>query len=230
MIVRTGTSGFSYAAWKGPFYPAKCPSVKMLSFYGERLRTVEINNTFYKLPTAEIFAQWGARVPADFRFSLKASRFITYSLKLVNAKESLDRFYGVADELGEKVGPLLVQLPPFFSMELSALEDFVSVLPRGKRVALELRHPSWRNELVYKAMRKKNVAWVGVETDDESAFVPDTADWSYLRLRKEVYSEDNLKTWAKRLRGDGRDVFVYFKHEDHGVGPNLALRLAAACA
>jgi uncharacterized protein YecE (DUF72 family) len=186
MPVRTGTSGFSYSAWKGPFYPPKCPSKRMLVEYGLRLGTVEINNTFYKLPKTETFAEWAAAVPTDFRFSLKASRFITYSKKLRDCAEALSRFFDVASPLKERLGPLLVQLPPFFSMDIHALDDFVGAIPNGKRVALELRHPSWRDDAVYAKMKAKNVAWVGVETDDETAHLPSTSDWSYVSEKPSI--------------------------------------------
>lgn len=229
MIVRTGTSGFSYAAWKGPFYPSKISPKKMLAHYATRLGTVEINATFYKLPKPATFAEWAASVPGDFRFSLKLNRYITLSLKLSNAREALGGFFAASAPLGDKLGPLLVQLPEFFSMDERALGDFLSAVPVGKRIAFEPQHPSWRTEAIYRLMRAHDVAWVGVETDDERPHAPETSTWSYWRLRKTVYSNEELSAWSKRLQEDGRDAFVYFKHEDHGVGPNLAVALAELC-
>ena len=223
--LRVGTSGFSYAAWKGTFYPERTPAKAMLREYASRLRTVEINNTFYKLPKKETFVEWASVVPEDFRFSLKASRFFTFSLKLAGAAEALANFYDVASPLGGKLGPLLVQLPPFLQRDHAALADFLAAVPKGKRVALEPHHPSWRDEAVYALMRRHDAAWVGVETDDAALDAPDTASWRYLRLRKTKYKKAEISRWRTSLLADAREVFVYFKHEDLGVGPNLALAL-----
>lgn len=230
MIVRAGTSGFSFDAWKGPFYPDKIAGSKMLAFYAERLGTVEINNTFYKLPTEKMLSDWAAQVPPSFRFSLKASRYLTHRLRLKDPKEPIDRFFGLAKALGERLGPVLVQLPPFVRKDVPLLADFVAQLPAGKLVAMEFRHASWRDDAVYAEMRRGNVAWVGSEADDEPLFLADTADWAYLRLRKTLYSNEDIAAWAGRLRAAGKDTYAYFKHEDDGLGPKLAATLARAVA
>jgi uncharacterized protein YecE (DUF72 family) len=221
-----GTSGYSYKQWKGTFYPENLPVKRMLRFYGERFRTVEINNTFYRLPAASVLQAWVAEVPADFRFVLKAPQAITHRRRLKNADASLSQFLEVADALKDRLGPLLFQLPPNFKNDTPRLRDFLALLPAERRVALEFRHPSWFDDEVFGLLRDHPAALciAEAENDLEVPFVG-TADWGYLRLRRPDYTAAELRKWLKRLRKQNwQDVFVFFKHEDEGKGPRMATR------
>jgi uncharacterized protein YecE (DUF72 family) len=221
-----GTSGYSYKEWKGTFYPRDLPAGQMLRFYGEHFRTVEINNTFYRLPTASVLQAWAGDVPADFRFALKAPQRITHRQRLKDAGDSVAQFLEVAAALRKRLGPLLFQLPPNFKKDVSRLRDFLALLPAKRRVAWEFRHPSWFDAEVFELLRDHQVALclAEAENDLEVPFVA-TADWGYLRLRRSDYSATELKKWVKRLRQQNwRDVFVFFKHEDEGKGPRMAKR------
>ncbi len=225
----TGTSGFAFKEWKGSFYPKDLPDAKMLDFYGERLGAVEVNNTFYRMPRVTVLEDWASRVPAGFRFVLKASRQITHMTRL---KEPQPVEYLVKNSaaLGERRGPILFQLPPNMKKELDRLKRFLSWLPPGVRAALEFRHESWHDEDVFAALRAANAALCisQVDGEEEGALntpLVATADWSYLRLRKQSYAAGELEEWAARIRQpEWGDVFVFFKHEDEGTGPKLAKR------
>ena len=226
MNLYVGTSGYSYKEWKGTFYPKDLPDRRMLRFYGERFRTVEINNTFYRLPKASVLQAWAGDVPADFRFALKAPQTITHRQRLQDAGNSLSQFLEVAEALRQRLGPLLFQLPPNLKKDVSRLRDFLGLLPGERRVALEFRHPSWFDEELFGLLRDHQAALCIAEAEDdlEVPFMA-TADWGYLRLRRPDYRAAELKQWVKRLRQqDWRDVFVFFKHEDEGKGPQLAKR------
>lgn len=226
MNLYVGTSGYSYKEWKGTFYPNDLPARQMLRFYGEHFRTVEINNTFYRLPSASVLQAWASDVPADFRFALKAPQTITHRRRLKDAGDSLSQFLEVAAALKKRLGPLLFQLPPNFKKDVPRLRDFLALLPAKRRVAFEFRHPSWFDEEVVGLLRDHQVALclAEAENDLEVPFVA-TADWGYLRLRRPDHSTAELKRWVKRLRQqDWRDVFVFFKHEDEGKGPRMAKR------
>jgi uncharacterized protein YecE (DUF72 family) len=221
-----GTSGYSYKEWKGTFYPKDLPAGQMLRFYGERFRTVEINNTFYRLPTASVLQAWASDVPVDFRFALKAPQTITHRQRLKNAGDSVAQWLEVAAALKKRLGPLLFQLPPNFKKDVSRLRDFLGLLPRKRRVAFEFRHPSWFDQEVFELLRDHQAALCIAEAENylEVPFVA-TTDWGYLRLRRPDYSTAELKKWVKRLRQqDWHDVFVFFKHEDEGKGPQMAKR------
>src|SRR5512146_244097 len=182
--VRIGTSGWHYAHWRGPFYPEKCPTTKMLDFYTVRLDTVEINNSFYRLPSAETFQCWRESTPRKFCFAVKASRFITHNKKLKDPQNALYRFIPPVGELGNKLGPILFQLPPKWRVNLERLEEFLSVLPKGKRwrYAFEFREPSWLNESTYEVLRKHNAAFCIYELAGFRTENVVTADWAYVRL------------------------------------------------
>ena len=222
-----GTSGFAFKEWKGTFYPEGLPDAKMLDYYGERFRSVEINNTFYRMPKVSVLRDWASRVPADFRFVLKASRQITHMTRLKEA-QPVEYLLKNSAALEEKLGPILFQLPPNMKKDVERLRGFLSWIPSGVRAALEFRHESWHDDLVFESLRAKNAALCisQVEGDEEGAlntpFVA-TADWSYLRLRKTAYAPGELEQWAARIREPAwRDVFVFFKHEEEGTGPKLA--------
>ena len=223
-----GTSGFSYPAWRGSFYPEKLPPSRMLEFYAERLGTVEINNTFYRMPKAEILRGWAAATPAGFRFAPKAPQQITHRQKLVGSADSVAFFLAAIEALGDKLGPTLFQLPPFLRKDLPRLTDFLAQIPAGARAAFEFRHASWFSDDVYEALRAHGAALCLADAEDLSTPVVATAGWGYLRLRRTDYDDAALATWAEQLRAQApgwTDAFVYFKHEDGARGPKLAARL-----
>jgi uncharacterized protein YecE (DUF72 family) len=222
----TGTSGFAYKEWKGPFYPGDLPEAKMLDFYGGHFRSVEINNTFYRMPRASVLEDWASRVPADFRFVLKASRQITH-MKRLKEQAPLDYLLQTSAALGEKRGPFLFQLPPNMKQDLERLRAFLAWLPENVRAAFEFRHESWHDDAVFAALRERNAALCIAQTEEEEGAVQTpfvaTADWAYLRLRKVAYGPGELDDWAARIGEPAwGDVFVFFKHEDEGTGPKLA--------
>jgi uncharacterized protein YecE (DUF72 family) len=220
-----GTSGFSYAPWRGTFYPEKHPAAKMLSYYAERLDAVEINNTFYRMPAPDLLAKWAAETPPTFRFALKSPRRITHERKLADVTDSLTRLSEAAGTLGDRLGPVLFQLPPFFKKDLPRLSDFVAQLPPGLRAAVEFRHESWFSADVYEVLRSRDAALCLAESEDLATPVEETASWGYLRLRRQDYDDAALGVWAERVRARGwQTAYVFFKHEDEGQGPKLAAR------
>ena len=233
MRLLTGTSGFSYKGWKGPFYPADLPDRSMLACYAERLPAVEVNNTFYRSPSREQLARWAEQVPAGFRFAVKAPQRITHRARLVDAGEPLARLWEALEGLGERLGAVLFQLPPSLRRDDERLRAFLAALPAGCRAAFEFRHPSWHDAGVHELLRAAGAALCHADMDgDEGESGPvATADWGYLRLRRTAYDEAALESWLARLRARSwREAFVFFKHEDAGVAPLLALRLAELAA
>ena len=228
--LRTGTSGFSYKEWKGSFYPEKLPANKMLAYYSRRLSSVEINNTFYRLPRAELLDKWAAQVPDDFSFVLKASRRITHMKRLKDAGDPLEYLVRTSvGALGSRLGPTLFQLPPYLRADVERLNDFLVLLsegvgaPEGFRAAFEFRHASWFVEDVYQALADHGAALVTADTGDGEAPVVETAPFGYARLRRPGYADEDLAAWAEALRRSSwSDVFVFFKHEDAGAGPRMA--------
>ena len=228
-----GASGFSYKPWKGPFYPADLPDAGMLGYYAARLPAVEINNTFYRLPKAQMLEDWAARTPDGFRFVLKASRRITHIQRLKDVGELVGYLFETAGSLGPKLGPLLFQLPPHLKKDLDRLRSFLDLVPADRRVALEFRNASWFADDVFEALRGHDAALCVAETDPDdkeagSEPVPlvKTASWGYLRLRRASYTDADLQAWAARIGGQGwSEAYVFFKHEDEGAAPKLALRL-----
>src|SRR5262245_12476274 len=158
MNILTGTSGFSYTAWRGSFYPDKLPEAKMLAFYADKLGAVEINNTFYRMPNAALLERWAAETPASFRFALKSPRQITHMRKLVDVGDAVARLAGTARVLGDRLGPILFQLPPFVRKDPGVLEAFLVTLPAGLRAAVEFRHDSWLSDDVYEVLRRHDAA------------------------------------------------------------------------
>jgi uncharacterized protein YecE (DUF72 family) len=218
-----GTSGFSFAEWKGTFYPGDLPSEKMLGYYAERLDAVEINATFYRMPTEKMLAAWTSEVPDSFRFVLKAPRRITHILRLKDAGDPLSFFLQAASVLGGRLGPLLFQLPPNLKKDVPRLAAFLELVPEGFRAAFEFRHTSWFEEDVYDALRARGAALCLAEDDELETPGVATASWGYLRLRKTEYGEDALHARAAELLArPWEDAYVFFKHEDEGKGPQLA--------
>ena len=228
MRIRTGTSGYSYKEWKGSFYPEKLAATKMLGYYAERLPTVEINNTFYRMPKKETVEAWASQVPDNFRFVLKATQRITHKKRLKDAGDELEYVTRTARELGEKRGPMLFQLPPYLKKDLDRLRAFLDILPDDWRAAFEFRHESWRDDDVHTALRDKGQCLVISDTDKADApAVVATAPFGYFRLRREAYDEERLAAWAEQIKAQAWDeVFVFFKHEDEGAGPKLATAFA----
>ena len=224
-----GTSGFSYKEWKGSFYPEDLSNDRMLAYYGERLNAVEINNTFYRMPKRATLADWGAKVPDEFSFVLKASRKITHFKRLKDTQDELGYLVDVSSELGARLGPILFQLPPNLKIDVERLRDFVSLFPAGLRAAFEFRHDSWFADETYTLLSDAGVALVVADTGaDEPAEVVATAPYGYLRLRRDDYDSDDVGRWARIVSDqEWEDAFVFFKHEDAGAGPALAGRFVA---
>ncbi len=222
-----GTSGYNYLEWRGSFYPAGLPAARMLPFYAARFPTVEINYTFYRMPTAAMLEGWARATPEPFKLTLKAPRRITHDAKLQDCRPLVDTFLATAATLHDKLGVLLFQLPPTFKAALPVLDEFLGWLPAHTRAAFEFRHASWLVPDVFDRLRAHNAALCVAESEKMSTPLVDTADFAYFRLRDEGYTPDDLRQWAERLRGyDGRrDVFVYFKHEEAGKGPEFAREL-----
>ncbi len=220
----TGTSGFSYKEWKGSFYPEKLPATKMLEYYSRQLPSVEINNTFYRMPRAEMLEKWATQVPDDFAFVLKANRRITHMKRLKDAGDPLDYQAQTAiGALGGRLGPILFQLPPYLRKGVDRLRDFLAILPDGLRAAFEFRHDSWFVDEVYQALADRGAALVTADTGEGEAPVVETASFGYARLRRPGYDEDALRGWAAALnRPAWSEVYVFFKHEDEGAGPRMA--------
>jgi len=222
-----GTSGYSFDEWKGNFYPEKLPAKEMLHFYAERLETVEINNTFYRMPTESLVTGWLDQVPEGFRFAIKSPQRITHMRRLKECGESVTRLVQVITMLGPRLGPLLYQLPPNFKKDLPRLENFLDTVPSPGRVAFEFRNKSWFDDDVFESLKKHRVALVVSDTGEEpvAPLVP-TADWGYLRLRREEFDDTSLGEWAKRIHEQPwTDAFVFVKHEEEGKGPKFAARL-----
>ena len=219
-----GTSGYSYKEWKGNFYPEKIAANKMLNYYGQQFNGVEINNTFYRMPSERVLVNWYDEVPDSFVFVLKASRKITHFKRLkAEAEDELRYLLKTASVLRDKLGPTLFQLPPNLKKDLERLETFLGFLPKRWRAAFEFRHESWYDDDVYEALRGVNAALVVAETDEGSVPRVATADWGYLRLRKLEYTERELHDWADWMSAqEWSDGFAFFKHEDTGGGPEMA--------
>ncbi len=238
-----GTSGYSYKEWKGSFYPESLPDRGMLAFYAERLPTVEINNTFYRLPQADVVRRWAAEVPEGFVFVVKAPQRITHHARLKDAEERVDFLWRAVSELGPHRGPLLFQLPPSLRKDVERLRTFLGHLPAECRAAFEFRHRSWDDEEVRAVLRAAGAALCNADVAEEGDDAPPagaaaaepelhaTADWGYLRLRRPDYGEAELARWAERVAGaPWREAFVFFKHEDAGTAPRLAQRFRELCA
>jgi uncharacterized protein YecE (DUF72 family) len=229
-VILVGTSGYNYPEWKGSFYPADLPATKFLPYYASRFPTVEINYTFYRMPTPKLVAGWRAQVPPEFRFTLKAPKRITHDrrLRAADVADSLQGFIAAATELGPQLAALLFQLPPNFKKDIGVLNEFLSLLPPKTTAAFEFRHESWLDHAVYDALRARNVALCIADSDKRETPVIVTASYAYLRLRDEGYGDDAIAQWtgtARELAGRVSDVFVYFKHEDEGKGAKFGQQM-----
>ncbi len=229
--VYAGTSGWAYTTWKPDFYPAKLASAKFLGYYSTRLNTVEVNYTFRRFPTEKLLRGWNQATPADFKFAVKANQKITHIKRLKNVAEFTSEFMVALQPLDSenKLGPVLFQLPPYLKCDVELLKDFLAGLPRTLRSAFEFRHASWFNDQVYETMRGANVALCRAESEKLETPDVQTADFAYMRLRKEDYSakaREALASQVTTLAGKG-DVFVYFKHEDTPEGALHAEKVLA---
>ena len=227
--IRVGTSGFSYVEWRGIFYPEDLPQKKYLSYYAGHFDTTEINNTFYRLPTQKLTEAWRAEVPDSFVFTLKLSQKITHVKRLRNVDEEMALFFRAADELKQKLGPILVQLPPNFKKNTEVLAEFLMSYASGRMLAFEFRHDSWFDVEIYDLL-KKHAAALGVVEPEEGKplkIVREiTAPFVYMRLRKGDYSQDEIAEWAAWIKEQTVDVFCYMKHDEQA--PVLASRMLEA--
>ena len=219
MKLLAGTSGYAFKEWKGSFYPAELKDAGMLGYYASRFPTVEINNTFYRLPKEQVLLDWAGQVPEDFTFALKASQRITHYARLKEESASLvDYLLKVTSALGSRLGPILFQLPPNMKKDVNRFRGFLGLLPADRRYVFEFRHESWFDDEVFSVMRERDVAMCVAEQDEFKCPVVCTASWGYLRLHKLDYDAAALGEWAKCVAGQPwTDAYVYFKH-DEGVG------------
>jgi uncharacterized protein YecE (DUF72 family) len=226
MQVMTGTSGFSYPAWRGSFYPEKLSTTKMLAYYAGKLGAVEINNTFYRMPRPALLERWAAETPPAFRFALKSPRSITHMRRLVGADDAVARLGKEARTLGDRLGPILFQLPANLRKDVGVLEAFLSIwaaVPNAPRAAFEFRDESWLKDDVYAALARHDAALCVADSEELATPLVATASWGYLRMRRQDYGKPALRRWAQRLKAQRFDeAFVFFKHEDEGAGPALA--------
>ena len=222
-----GTSGFQYAEWKGTFYPEDLPASKMLPWFAERLFTTEINYTFHRIPSPKTIENWKAQTPENFRFALKAPQKITHFSRLRDCQDTLDYFCRVILQLLDRLGPVLFQLPPNFKKNVEVLSSFLRELP-AIRAAFEFRHASWLDEEIFEMLRSRNIALCLADTEKLAAPTVATADYGYLRLRREDYTSADVARWTEFVRekaGEWKEAFVYFKHEEAGIGPKLAQQM-----
>ncbi len=219
-----GTSGFQYKEWKGTFYPEDLAAAKMLPFFAERLSTTEINYTFRRIPSAQTIENWSTLTPVTFRFALKAPQKITHFAKLRDCADTIGFFYRVVSALGERLGPILFQLPPSFKKDAAVLSSFLRELPT-MRAAFEFRHASWLDEEIFDLLKSHNIALCLAESEESATPAVITADYGYLRLRREDYTSEDVARWREFVRAQSahwQDAYVYFKHEESGRGPQLA--------
>lgn len=232
--IRIGTSGWQYGHWRGPFYPEKFSASKMLNHYIQHFDSVEVNNTFYKLPRVEAMRSWAEGVPDNFCFAVKASRFITHNKKLIDPQNFLEKFLPVVEVLGAKLGPILFQLPPKWRVNAERLDEFLSALPRYHRYTFEFREPSWNNPQVLEILRRHNAAYCVYELAGYLSPLEVTADWAYVRLHgpgnkyQGSYPLPVLKRWATLIAKWSKQlkaVYFYFDNDDSGYAVQNALLL-----
>ena len=240
MEMRIGTSGWHYAHWKGPFYPKDLPAGRFLEYYVRRFDTVEINNSFYRLPQKETLKRWREDTPEGFLFTAKASRYITHMKKLKMPEEALQTFFETIRCLDRKLGPVLFQLPPRWRLNEDRLKEFLSLLPRDFRYAFEFRNPTWFDEKTYKALSAKNAAFCMYDIEGRRSPKMVTADFVYVRLHgpaaeayRGSYDSSVLAEWAGAFRKwmeQGIDIFCYFDNDEAGYAVGDALRLKTMSA
>ena len=226
MKIHVGTSGYGYDEWKGNFYPEKISSKEMLRFYSERFKAVEINNTFYHMPSKKMLLSWAAQVPPDFVFAIKAPQVITHIKQLRHVSGEIERLLKSLSVLGSKQGPVLFQFPKSFRADPALLREFLSLLPRDSRPAFEFRSPTWHTDEVLGLLADNASSLCIADTDEQAVEqIRGTAEWGYLRLRRSDYTDADLSIWAKRILSQHwEQAFVFFKHEDEAKGPEQAVR------
>lgn len=232
-MIWIGTSGYNYPEWRGSFYPPGFPTSKMLPYYASRFSTVEINYTFYRMPSEKSLQDWAAATPDSFVFTLKAPRRITHDARLQNCEDLAKEFFSRAQKLGPKLGVLLFQLSPWFRKDLDVLDAFLHQVTPQTRAAFEFRHASWYSEEVFTRLKEGNLGLCVTDSEDVKTPLVATADYGYFRLRDEGYEESDIQQWAETIveyAAGLQDVFVYFKHEEEGKGPELAKLLRAKIA
>ena len=219
MRLLAGTSGFAFKEWKGPFYPAELKDDAMLGYYAGRFPTVEINNTFYRLPRESVLLDWASQVPDAFTFAIKASQRITHFARLKpDAASATEFLLKNTSTLGTRLGPILFQLPPNMKADVPRLRAFIATLPTDRRYTVEFRHESWFDDEVYAALRERDIPLCICEQPDFASPFVSTASWGYLRLHRFDYDTRMHAEWSKRIAGQGwSDAYVYFKH-DEGIG------------
>ena len=223
-----GTSGFQYTEWKGTFYPEDLPTAKMLPYFAERLTTTEINYSFHRIPSAKTIEGWYKATPENFRFSLKAPQKVTHWQKLRNCGDTLRYFHQVICDLEKKLGCVLFQLPPTLKKDAGLLKDFIADVPEGMRAAFEFREPAWFSDDIYELLKSKNLALCIADSEKLSTPVIATASYGYFRLRREDYQSADITRWwdvVKKNESAWSDAYVYFKHEESGIGPKLAQQM-----
>jgi uncharacterized protein YecE (DUF72 family) len=226
MQLMAGTSGFSYKEWVGHFYPEQLAASEMLRYYAAHFSTVEINNTFYRMPAESMLTQWLDQVPDHFVFTLKAPRRITHDKRLRETELQLAEFLRRAGALGNKLGVVLFQLPPYLKKDLPRLQNFLDQLPPTRRAAFEFRHASWQDDDVYEALRARSAILCVTDTDEGDTPFVATADCGYVRLRRTHYDDSDLRAWVARIAAEALvRTYVYFMHEDEALGTRFAARL-----
>lgn len=214
MELRAGSSGFSYDFWKGNFYPAEIKSEDMLAFYAASFPTVEINNTFYRMPNADVLRRWSEVVPESFRFVIKASRRITHVARLGDIGDNVAYLYRQLEALGDKRGAVLYQCPPNLRMDLARLQGFLAALPGDAGAVLEFRHATWFCPEVYELLAARGVCLCASDEDQPDPPLVPCTDFGYLRLRAEAYDDATLLAWRARLAAHWSRAYVFFKHEE----------------
>ena len=233
--IRIGTSGFHYKHWVATFYPEKTPAAKMLDYYIRHFDTLELNNSFYRLPTVEAFQAWRDSTPANFVFAVKASRFITHNKKLKDPENALDNLLPRAETLGRKLGPILFQLPPKWGVNAERLQALLEILPRNRRYTFEFRELSWLKTEVHRILEKFNAAFCIYELAGYHTPLEITADWAYIRLHGPTagkyqgsYSDERLAEWARWIQDQSKQlkaIYVYFDNDQAGYAARNALTL-----
>jgi len=227
-MIWVGTSGYNYPEWRGTFYPDKLAAAKMLPYYAERFPTVEINYTFYRTPNEKILEGWNAATPERFKLTLKAPKRITHDARLRDCADRVRQFLETASILGPKLGALLFQLPPNLKKDVALLDAFLGTFPPRVCAVFEFRHASLLDDVVYSCLRAPYLALCIADSEKLSTPVEMTADYAYFRLRDEGYTLDDITRWAAVIREKHSacsEVFVYFKHEESGKGPEFGRRL-----
>lgn len=228
--IRLGTSGFSYKEWKGIFYPPDLPPREMLRYYASRFNSVEVDGTFYRVPSAATIEGWLAATPVDFSFAIKAHQRLTHRERLKTPSETLRHWNAAVSLLGGRLGCVLYQLPPFFRADLGRLDAFLAHLPESVKSVFEFRHESWFSSETYALLRTRHAALCIHDADERTTPLELTAPYTYVRLRRSSYSAEERLHWQERLRqwaNDGIEVFAYVKHEDNPNAPVVALEFAA---